>query len=195
MDNIRTSQEIGLIQTAINLASVCNSDEVVNEVGMTMPMPAINIREQVPEIVDWLRCFGKSKYLFLTPEIALIEEIGNREDCTREEAIIALPGDLEPDMQERIRNNIPRNIKVTIQSEYEIPRAFYPSNGMIVICGYVAGGRLMVMPETYRLIGRYSEFLGKKVFIPYQELDIAARYGHWMEISPDSLSVRWRAES
>lgn len=193
MDNIKTSQEIGLIQTAINLAGVYDSDEVVEEVGATMPMPARDISEQVPSIVDWLRCFGKTKYLFLTPEIALIEEIGNHED-TREEAIIALPGDLDSEVQERIKNNIPHNIKVTIQSEYEIPRSFYPKNGMIVICGYVAGGRLMVMPETYRLIGRYSEFLGKKVFIPYQELDIAARYNHWMEISPDNLSVRWRAE-
>ena len=194
MDNRKTSREIGLIQTAINLASVYDSDEVIEEVGITMPMPARDISDQVPEIVNWLRGFEKKKYLFLTPEIALIEEIGNHLD-SREEAIIALPGDLDPEAQERIRNNIPRNIKITVQSEYEIPRSFYPSNGMIVICGYVAGGRLMVLPETYRLIGRYSNFLGKKVFIPYQELDIAARYDTWMEISPDCLSVRWRAES
>lgn len=194
MDMIKTVQEIGLVQTAINLAKVCGSSEVLDEVGTSMPMPNPDIETAVPVIAEWLHDFGKSKYLFLTPEIALIEELGKYAD-SRDEAIIAIPGDMDSDMQLRIKNNIPHNIKVTIQTEYAIPRAFYPENSLMVVCGYTAGGRLMVLPETYRLIVRNSDFLGKKVFIPYQDLEIAVRYDNWMEASRNNISVKWRAVS
>lgn len=193
MDMIKTAQEIGLIETAVNLSQVCESGDVIDEVGVSMPMPDKNIASKIPETVEWIRSHGKSKYLFLTPEIALIEELGSLA-AAQEEVIIAVPGDLDPDVRERIENNVPHNIRVTIQSEYDIPRNFYPRNGLMVICGYAAGGRLMVLPETYRLIGRYSDFLGKKLFIPYQELDIAACYDGWMEVSQKNMCVKWRAE-
>lgn len=193
MDIRETMKEIGQIQLLVNLAGVCDSSEIIEEVGTSMPMPDPDITARVPEIVERLRGYCKNKYLFLTPEIALIEELGSQAD-PREEVFITIPGDLDPDIQERIRNNVPHNIKVTVLSEYEPLPGFYPGNSMIVICGYAAGGRLMVTPETYRLVGRYSEFFIRKVFIPYRELEIAEHYDDWMEISQDNLSVIWRAE-
>lgn len=194
MDIMKTMQEIGPFQLGMNLADVSDSSEIIKEVGTSMPMPDPDIVARVPEIVKYLRGFCKNKYLFLTPEIALIQELGNQAGL-QEEAFVTIPGDLDPDIQERIRNNIPRNIKVTILSEYEPLPGFYPSNSMIVICGYAAGGKLMVTPETYRLVGRYSEFFIRKVFVPYRELEIAEHYDNWMEISQDNLRVIWRTES
>lgn len=194
MDMMKTMQEIGHIQLGMNLAEVSDSCEIIWEVGTSMPMPDPDIANRVPDIVENIRSFRKNKYLFLSPEIALIQELGNQAD-PREEVFITIPGDLDADMQERIRNNIPRNIKVTVLSEYEPLPGFYPGNSMIVICGYAAGGRLMVTPETYRLVGRYSEFFIRKVFIPYREMEITEHYDNWMEISQDNLSVMWRAES
>lgn len=65
---------------------------------------------------------------------------------------------------------------------------------MLVISGYSGGDRAMVLPDTYRMVEHYSGFLGKKVFTPYKELNAAARYYGWMEISRQRLSVKWRSE-
>ena len=64
---------------------------------------------------------------------------------------------------------------------------------MIVISGYSGGYRTMVLSEIYRMVEHYRIFRGKKVFIPYQELNSAAdRYDGWMEIRQDKLTVIWR---
>lgn len=52
----------------------------------------------------------------------------------------------------------------------------------------------MVLPETYRMIDHYSGFLGKKVFVPYVELEDAVRYEGWMEVSRDRFNTVWRTE-
>ena len=54
---------------------------------------------------------------------------------------------------------------------------------MIVVCGYTAGGRMMALSDTYRMVEHYKGFLGKKVFVPFKELDTAVRYDGWMEVS------------
>ena len=66
---------------------------------------------------------------------------------------------------------------------------------MIVISGYLGGGRPMVMHDTYRMVEHYSGFMGKKVFVPYLELDTAARYEGWMEINQQRLNGKWRRSS
>ena len=53
----------------------------------------------------------------------------------------------------------------------------------------------MVLPDTYRMVEHYSGFLGKKVFIPYKELETAARYDGWLEVSQQRLSMKWRSET
>ena len=158
-----------------------------------MPLPDEDIVDRIPQIAAWLHSFGKSKYMFLTPEIALIEEMSKLSN--QEEVIIAIPCDLEEEAKERLRNNLPRNIEVTILEEPYFPQSFFPRNGLMVVCGYAAGGRPMVLPDTYRMVEHYSGFLGKKVFIPYKDLETAARYDGWLEVSQQRLSAKWRSES
>lgn len=193
MDMQKTAREIGLFETGINLSKVCNSTNVIQKVGASMPLPDEDIVDRIPQIAAWLHSFGKSKYMFLTPEIALIEEMSKISN--QEEVIIAIPCDLEEEAKERLRNNLPRNIEVTILEEPYFPQSFFPGNGLMVVCGYAAGGRPMVLPDTYRMVEHYSGFLGKKVFIPYKDLETAARYDGWLEVSQKRLSEKWRSES
>ncbi len=193
MDMQKTAREIGLFETGINLATVCKSDDVIHKVGASMPLPDEDIADRLPQIATWLHSFGKSKYMFLTPEIALIEEMSKF--SSQSEVIVAIPCDLEEEAKERLRNNLPRGIEVTILEEPFFPQAFFPGNGLVVVCGYSAGGRPMVLPDTYRMVEHYSGFLGKKVFVPYKELDTAARFDGWLEVSQQRLSTKWRSES
>ena len=193
MDMQKTAREIGLFETGINLSKVCNSTDVIQKVGASMPLPDEDIANRVPKIAAWLHGFGKSKYMFLTPEIALIEEMTKLPN--QKEVIIAIPCDLEGEAKERLRNNLPRGIEVTVLEEPYFPQSFFPGNGLMVVCGYSAGGRPMVLPDTYRMVEHYSGFLGKKVFIPYKELETAARYDGWLEVSQQRLSAKWRSES
>jgi len=189
----KTAREIGLFETGINLSLVCNSTDVIRKVGASMPLPDEDITNRISQIAEWLHSFGKSKYMFLTPEIALIEEMSKL--SKRDEVIIAIPCDLEKEAKERLRNNLPRGMEVTILEEPYFPQSFFPGNGLIVVCGYSADGRAMVLPDTYRMVEHYSGFLGKKVFIPYKELATAARYDGWLEVSQQRLSAKWRNES
>lgn len=194
MDMCKMAREIGLFETAVNLAKVSNSADVIQKAGASMPLPDESIGVRVRQAAEWLLSFGKSKYMFLTPEIALIEEMGRLTDRGTE-VVIAVPCDLELEVKERLRNNLPHQVSVTILEEPYFPQSFFPSNGMLVISGYLGGGRAMVMPDTYRMAEHYSGFLGKKAFVPYQELDSAARYAGWIEISRQRLSVKWRSKS
>lgn len=182
MDMQKIAGEIGLFEVGINLSKVCGSCDVLHTVGASMPLPDENIADQVPKIAAWLHGFGKKNYLFLTPEIALIEEMAKCADPA-EEIIIAVPHSLEPEAKERLRNNLPGGIRITILEEPYFPQAFYPRNSMIVVCGYSAGGRTMVLSDTYRMVEHYKGFLGKKVFVPFKEFDTAVRYDGWIEVS------------
>ena len=191
MDIQRTAREIGLFETAVNLAEVSSSADVIQKVGAFMPLPDADIDSRVVRAAKWLCGYGKKKYLFLTPEIALIDAMSGIADKNTE-IIIAVPCDLDSDAKERLRSNLPHGIHVTILEEPYFPQSFFPGNGMMVICGYLGNDRAMVMPDTYRMVEHYGGFPGKKVFLPYREMDTAARFGGWLEVGQQRISVKWR---
>ena len=192
MDLQKTAREIGLFETADNLSKVRYSMDVIQKAGIAMPLPDDDIGSKARAIANWLHGFAKRQYMFLTPEIRLIEELGVFSQGN-DECIIMLPGNLESDAKERVRNNIPRNIKVTVLPDTVFPQTLFPGNGMIVICGYDAAGHPMVLPDTYRLAEHYRSFHGRKVFVPYTELDTAARYDGWLELKGQIMTDRWRS--
>ncbi|MGX8705118.1 MAG: hypothetical protein ACSW8J_00920 [bacterium] len=188
---MKTSREIGFFETNVNLSTVLHSDAIRSEAGAIMPLPDANLAARIQDIAEWIVSFGKRKYLFMTPEIALIDALAAlRPDQT---AMILSPCDLSEDVRTRMRHNLPKRMKTFILEEPFFPEAFYPANGLIVACGYLAGGRAMVLPETYRMIDHYmTGFYGKKVFIPYTALAEGTRYGGWLEVSADKFSGIWR---
>lgn len=189
----KVAREIGFFETGINLSKVRESNELLEKVGASMPLPDADIANSIPQIADWLQSFEKSKYMFLSPEIALIEEMAKSN--RKAEVIIAVPCDLESEAKGRLKNNLPKGIDVVILEEPYFPQSFFPGNGLMVVSGYSAAGRSMVLPDTYRMVDHYSGFLGKKVFIPYKEIDAATRYDGWIEVSQQRLNTRWRKDS
>lgn len=194
MDVRKTAREIGLFETAINLAQVEDSEDVIQKVGACLPLPDRGVGEATSRIAQWLLGFHKGKYMLLTPEIALAEEMARQAGGRELELIFAVPCDMDPEAKERLEHNLPREIPVTILEEPYFPEGFYPGNGMMVICGYSGGGRPMVLPDTYRMANHYQGFLGKKVFVPYVELETASRYEGWMELGRQQFRGEWRGE-
>lgn len=192
MDMRKTVREIGFLEAGTNLEEVLDSKDIQEKVGAVMPLPGKNLINTISNIADWLTAFGKDKYMILTPEIALIDKLAELD--TGKEAIFLIPCDMDPEVKERLKANIPKSMKVSLLEEPYFPEGFYPGNGLLIACGYYAGGRIMVLPETYRLIDHYSGFMGKKVFIPYVELEDAVRYDGWMEIGRDKFTTIWRDE-
>lgn len=195
MDVIKTTREIGTFMTNENVVAVLDSEEVRTKVGAVMPLPGSNFIESMNNAADWLAGFGKSKYMFFSPEIALIERLPCCKDRT--ESIIVVPCDLDEEIKMRLKDNLPKNMKVTLLKETKFPESegidFRPRNGIIVISGYLAGDRIMVLPETYRLINSYGNgFMGKTVFVPYTTIQESTRYTDWLEIGAEKFNEIWR---
>jgi hypothetical protein len=195
MDAIKTVREIGTFMANENIAAVLASEDVRAKVGAVMPLPGINFNESINKVADWLSSFGKCKYLFFSPEIALIERLSGCENKT--ESIIMVPCDMDQEVKSRLNDNLPKNMKVELLEETKYPESkgidFRPRNGIIVISGYLAGERVMVLPETYRLINSYGTgFMGKMVFVPYTAIKESIRYADWLEVEGDKFSEIWR---
>lgn len=158
-----------------------------------MPLPDANITKNIKFIAERLVSFGKKKYLFMTPEIALVEAMAKLVDHDTE-IIFIIPCDMDLETKERLKNNLPNQLKVSVLEEPFFPGNFFPGNGMIVVSGYMAGDRAMVLADTYRLIEHYNGFLGKRAFVPYCELTSAYRYDGWLEVGQKRLNISWRAE-
>ena len=130
--------------------------------------------------------------MFLSPEISIVDKLA--EKSPNHEAILLIPCDMDPEVKERLKANIPKINEGFPVGRTVFSRSLLSGNGILVICGYLAGGRMMVLPETYRMIDHYSGFWGKKVFVPYVELEDAVRYDGWMEVGKDKISMMWRNE-
>lgn len=193
MDIKKTAREIGFFETALNAELVGITDALRENVEDSFPLPSGGTKASCDAIAQWLVDFGKQKYLFLTPEIALIEAMAK---CSSRdiEAIFTIPCDMDPESEERLINNLPHTMKVHTMKEPYFPNDFFPKNSMIVTCGHTAGDHLMVLPETYRMIEHYGGFMGRQVFVPYVELDSAARYDGWIETASDHFGVKWRTK-
>lgn len=193
MDIIKTSRELGLFEVASNISLVSGSMEVCDKIEQRMPMPGADFAPRITQAVDYILSFGKRNLMFLSPEIALIEEIAKRK-IPGMHVVLTLPGDMDPDARVRLHNNIPDGISVQFLEENYFP-GFRPSNGMVVSFGYMAGDRLMVLPECYRCIEKYHpRFYGRKAFVPYVVREDVPHFGEWLEVNHNSFSDVWRVE-
>ena len=192
MDIIKTVREIGFFETGCNLVQVLDSKDVQAKAGGVMPLPASELETSIIQIAKWLNRFDKDKYMLLTPEIALIDQLAAQDSS--KETVLLIPSDMDAESKERLKGNLPTAMKVSLVEEPCFPDVL-PRNGLLIVCGYLAGERMMVLPETYRLIDHCRDFWGKKVFIPYVELPNAVRYDGWMEVGRDKISMVWRTES
>ena len=155
-----------------------------------MPLPYYSIEQDIREIATWIHSFNKKNIMFLTPEIALIDELLKYDNETQ--FIIALPNFMEEETKENIINNNPDSKRVLFLQDSLSPSSFLPCNSLLVTCGFITGHCFMVLPETYSLNEKHHSFLGKKLFIPYTEFSEPIRYDDWIEINNDKFNQVWR---
>ena len=105
-----------------------------------MPLPEADMEARIKQAAEWLLGFGKSEYMFLVPELALIQEM-EKQSGSSVQAIVSLSSDLDDEAKGRLRNNLPCRERVSILEEPHFPRSFFPKNGMLVISGYMGGGQ------------------------------------------------------
>lgn len=193
MDILATVREIGFFEEMNNLSAVLDDPAIREEVEPYLPLPesgkAWNGAKKMGDICHWLRQFRKTRYVFYNPELELIRQLLREEPHS--EGILVLPADLEHAAEERLRANIPGDVPVSCIKEPQFPKGVCPYNGVLVIFGYIAGRHLMVLPETYRQLQTYGSFYGRKVFVPYLELDSAERYQGWLEMNPNMFTDIW----
>lgn len=192
MNILKTIREIGHFEASINLAKYIKSNDIVEQVGNSFPLPNEGIISKTDAASIWLTRFNKNKYFFLTPEIAVIESM-IKYVPKNTEFLILKPSDMDEEIFERLSKNRPKGAKVNFINEPFPCEDFYPDNGMIVICGYTAGEHLMVLPETCRAANHYyNEFHGKICFVPFAEEEAASRYANWIELNPKMNLIVWR---
>lgn len=189
MDIIKTSREIGLFEAALNMSMASDSQEVSGKIEEAMPMPGADFAPRIAQAADYLLSFGKRKLMLLSPEIALIEEIGKKAG-SHVQVILVMPCDMDPESKERLRNNIPKDVFVQFLEEPYFAENFTPADGLIAAFGYMAGNHLMMLPEAYRMTDRYCLW-GKRVFVPYVVRNDATRFPNWIEMNPRKFSHVW----
>ena len=191
MDLLKTAGEIGLFELAANVSACLRSSEAAALAEASMPLPGEDAPGRIKAAADWLLSFGKTRYMFLTPELSIMDELYTRSGG-RACSILAMPCCMDAEAKARLRENLPP-AGVTTLDEPFFDDGFYPGNGLLVVCGYSAGGVAMVLPQTYRMAEHYDVFRGRKVFLPFVELAARERRAGWMELSSERFSAEWRA--
>ncbi len=197
MENLReTAREIGVMQQAANLWELRDSREIQRMAADYMPMPDGDMSARIDQIAEWLLSFGKTYYLFLTPEFALAKAMLRQDPNRNMEAIFMIPPTMETNTVDRIRSNLRRGGGISMLTERDSLDNFFPRNTMMVVSGYLGRDHMMILEnDIYRLTEQHSNgFYGRKAFVPYVELDEAIRYNGWMELSREKINAVWRTE-
>jgi len=164
MTNIENNvTETGILETLCILNNHKSDYEIISNASLYLPIPRDDIHSKVDEIVDNLCRLKKEKFLFLTPEIAIIEKLCNTD--TVKEIFVCLPSDYNEETYERIFNNKPSGIKVTFIKENEIPLNFTGNNAAIIGFGFCDKERAIILNHNYRMMERYKSFYGYRILV------------------------------
>ena len=186
MNNIENNiAETGVIETLCVLHKHKKDAEVITNASYFLPIPDDSIHDKLNNIVESLIKLKKERLLFLTPEIAIIERLGNIKDVT--EVIVCLPSDYDEETYERIFNNKPVGMKITFIKENEVPLDFTGNNAAIVGFGFCDNERAIVLNYNYRMMERYKSFYGYKILVSCGDNMSNARPVGWTPINTDAF--------
>lgn len=186
MNNIENNiAETGVVETLCVLHKHKKDAEVITNASLFLPIPDDSIHDKLNNIVESLIKLKKERLLFLTPEIAIIERLGNIKDVT--EVIVCLPSDYDEETYERIFNNKPVGMKITFIKENEVPLDFTGNNAAIVAFGFCDNERAIVLNYNYRMMERYKSFYGYKILVSCGDNMSNARPVGWTPINIDAF--------
>ena len=110
------------MQVGLNVADVLSSEDIRNKVGAVMPLPPETLKDHVERMAAWIAGLGKSKLMFLSPEIALFDRIPKY--MAGAEAIVLVPCSMEDEARGRLAGNIPSDMTVSLLNEPYFPDEF-----------------------------------------------------------------------
>ena len=182
MNNLNSIiSEIGVIETALNIGKYIDDSQIVIESSRFMPFPDADFYKRTTDIAEQIKSLKKEKILLLTPDIALIELIKNSEYIS--EILVCVSSELNDEAKERISNNLPAGIKVTLIDENTFPKDFTPSNAAIVAVGYADREKAIILRENYKMLNVYNKFYGMKLLISPQNSVSNERPMGWIAIN------------
>lgn len=178
-----TLDEIGILETNIQIEKYIDDKSLLNSVSSEMPVP---IKKETKEIinnaVNRILELNKKNILMLSNEIALIEEFLLHKDKI-ENIIVCLSRNLSEEQVNNIKCNVPKNSNVIFIHELEYPTIIKPRDSIILVLGYLNGNNCIVTNNTYRMIELYKSFLGKKVFVSCISGDVKLKQKNFISIN------------
>ncbi len=160
-----TLDEIGILETNLQIEKYIDDKSLLNNVSSEIPIP---IKCETKDIIDnamnRILELNKKNVFMLSNEIALIEKMLLYKDKIQN-IIVCLSRNLSDEQINNIKSNIPKNSNVTFINELEYPNIIKPKDSIILVLGYVNGNNCIVTNNTYRMVELYKSFLGKKVFV------------------------------
>ena len=178
-----TLDEIGILETNIQIEKYMDDKLLLDSVSSEMPIPTKSeTKEIINNAVDKILELNKKNIFMLSNEIALIEKFLLHKDKIQN-IIVCLSRNLSDEQVSNIKSNVPKNSNVTFIHELEYPNIIKPRDSILLVLGYLNGNNSIVTSNTYRMIELYKSFLGKKVFISCISDDVKLRQRNFISIN------------
>lgn len=160
-----TLDEIGILETNMQIEKYMDDKSLLNSILSEMPIPTRNeTKEIINNTLNKILGLNKKNIFLLSNEIALIEQFVLHKDKI-ENIIVCLSRNLSYEQKKNIKSNVPKNSNVMFVNELEYPNIIKPRDSIILVSGYLNGNNCIITNNTYRMIELYKSFLGKKIFV------------------------------
>ncbi len=190
MDLNSTIDEIGILETNLQLEKHINNYMLMDNVSNYIPVPSNCITSSIVDMVTkQLVDENKKNILMLSNEIALIDKLSEYKD-TFENIIVVLSRNLDNEQIENIKNNVSKKINVKFINELEFPTMIKPKNTIMLSFGYRSGSKYLLTKNHYRTLQVYKGFLGEKIFVSCFEKDINYRPKNWISFNNEGMFTR-----
>ena len=183
MNLIDTIDEIGIFETTTQLNKYIDNGELMYDISKFEPVSsdASSLRS-VNEVIIKILNFQKRNLMFLSNEIAILEEILKYKGYF-DNIIVVLSNNLSREQKEIIIKNSPNRNIIKYINELEYPTLIKPKNSVIISFGYKNGNKCLLNKKSYRTLEIYKEFLGEKIFISCLDDNISERHKNWNSIN------------
>ena len=178
-----TLDEIGILETNIQIEKYLDDSSLLESVSSEMPIPIKSESKIIIDnAVDKILRLNKKNIFLLSNEIALIEKFLLHKDKIQN-IIVCLSRNLSDEQVNNVKSNVPKNSNITFIHELEYPNIIKPRDSIILVLGYLNGNNCIVTNNTYRMIELYKSFLGKKVFVSCISGDVKIRQKNFISIN------------
>ena len=190
MDLSAAVEEIGILETNIQLEKYMYNYNIMKDISTYMPIPYKNsTKDIIDSTIAKLLSLNKKNLLMLSNEIALVEGLSKFSECF-ENIIIVLSRNLTKSQVENIKSNIPLGINIEFVKELEFPKNIKPKNSVVLSFGYKSGNKCLVTKNTYRMVEIYKNFLGEKIFVCCMDADVNERPKNWVAINGENYFTK-----